>query len=86
MDKMGILPPDFDPERHTRHLPERRELSEGVNLVQHDPATGFHLIAKVQRGAAGAAIRCWHCYKRPDGSFDCFEIKCPWDSTLTASV
>jgi len=23
-------------------------------------------------------IRCWHCYRNPDGSTDCFEVACPF--------
>ena len=83
MARTGDLPSGFDPEKYLRRPAEQVELTEGVNLVQHDPDTGFHLISKVERSAAGVVTRCWHCYKRPDGSFDCFEVKCPWNVTLS---
>ena len=82
MAYLGDLPAGFDPEKYVRTPLTRGELSEGVNVVQHDPETGFHLITKLERSAAGVVTRCWHCYKRPDGSFDCFEVKCPWNVAL----
>jgi hypothetical protein len=78
---MESLPHGFDPEQHVRRRVEEKPLVEGLNVVQHDPDTGFYLFSKVQRSAAGVVTRCWHCYRRPDGSFDCFEVKCPWNIT-----
>jgi hypothetical protein len=80
------LPSGFDPEKYERGRAKESELVEGVNLVQHDPETGFHLVTKLARSAAGVKTRCWHCYKQPDGTFDCFEIKCPWNVALTTKA
>ena len=85
MAKLGDLPAGFDPEQHLRPTEQARELSEGINVVQYDPQTGFHLVAKVTKAAEAVSIRCWHCYKRPDGSFDCFAVKCPWDAAFQVS-
>jgi hypothetical protein len=80
------LPADFSPEKYARGGVKPTEFREGVNVLQHDPASGFHLIAQVERAAAGAVIRCWHCYKRPDGTFDCFEITCPWSGGISTGT
>ena len=29
------------------------------------------------RAVQNATMRCWNCYKQPDGSYDCFLIVCP---------
>ena len=85
MATMGDLPAGFDPENYVRKSGRQGELKEGLNLVQHDPTTGFHLLSKLERSASGNLVtRCWHCYRRPDGSFDCFEVKCPWNVTVIA--
>ena len=77
------LPEGFDPENYVRKPTKQDELKEGLNLVQYDSKTGFHLFSKLERQASGnVTTRCWHCYKRPDGSFDCFEVNCPWNATL----
>jgi hypothetical protein len=79
------LPAGFDPENYVRKSGRQQdELKEGLNLVQHDPKTGFHLFTKMERTAGGSVVtRCWHCYRRPDGSFDCFEVTCPWNVSAT---
>jgi hypothetical protein len=78
MARLADLPEGFDPEEHDRRKrPEA--LSEGVHLIEHRPEAGFYLLAKVKgTGAAKKTIRCWHCYKNPDGSIDCFEVDCPF--------
>src|SRR5215831_10935801 len=79
MAPIGDVPAGFDPEDYVRKSGRQEGLREGLNLVQYDPTTGFHLFSKLERQAGGSLVtRCWHCYKRPDGSFDCFEVKCPW--------
>ena len=55
-----------------------------VNWVVTDPegreipTTLLELSMRQPGQSAARVIRCWHCYKNPDGSFDCFEIPCPF--------
>ncbi len=79
MTKSSALPADFDPQKYP---PRKRtagkkasELHEGVNiLAQHDLGqVELFEIAQTR----DAVMRCWHCYRQPDGSFDCFMIDCP---------
>jgi hypothetical protein len=84
MADLADLPKDFDPEKHVANGPAKRSrakpLSDGLRLIDHDAATGFYSLTRVQRTpTAEITTRCWHCYKRPDGSFDCFEVTCPWN-------
>jgi hypothetical protein len=79
------LPPGFDPENYVRKTGTQDEMKGAANLVQYDPKTGFHLFSKMERAAGGNVVtRCWHCYSRPDGSYDCFEVACPWNVVLVA--
>jgi len=77
----GGLPAGFDPEEHSRgRLVEERKadsFEDGLTLLHEDRDAGVYVMS-VRKAAT---IRCWHCYRRPDGSYDCFEIPCPWGST-----
>lgn len=42
------------------------------------PTTHLELSMRTTGQSSAKVIRCWHCYKNPDGSFDCFEIPCPF--------
>jgi hypothetical protein len=67
-------PRDFDRGRLVEQRP-REDIPEGVTLLHEDAETGVAVYAVNE----GGEIRCWHCYPRPDGSKDCFQIPCPWD-------
>jgi hypothetical protein len=75
------LPRGFKPEAHShKYSAELRnikptDLHEGVNLL--DEQGKQYIMADVPPG--GATIRCWNCILRPDGTYDCFRINCPWD-------
>ena len=36
------------------------------------------LVRVVDSAAQARTIRCWHCYRNPDGSVDCFQVPCPF--------
>jgi hypothetical protein len=40
------------------------------------PTTLYEL--SVIEAQARRVIRCWRCYKNPDGSYDCFQVPCPF--------
>ena len=94
MGKLADLPKDFDPEKYWRDPVSGirpGSLDEGVNLIHHDVDEESYLLAKVElapqaegavRAARGRTIRCWRCYRRPDGSYDCFQVSCPWDASI----
>lgn len=62
------LPENFDPEDYAREsLRLKDTLDEGVTVLQVTAA----------KRSADSGINCWHCYRRPDGGWDCFEVDCP---------
>jgi len=43
-----------------------------------DPANYAQKSARLtDERSADLGIHCWHCYERPDGGWDCFEVDCP---------
>ena len=81
------LPEGFDPEAHSRdfrleHI-KAKDLYEGVYLLHAEG--NRYMLAKVQAADDDPTspqkpeIRCWTCTGNPDGTIDCFRIRCPWD-------
>ena len=84
------LPDNFDPEEY--EVAEGKPLSQFLGDDEGVTVLGVR-VAKRQKksadspdggtgdagtGDAGAGeIRCWDCYKQPDGSWDCIRVPCP---------
>lgn len=65
------LPADFDPEEHERRPVNRVRLNEVVE------GEGPNVLAVIVSKTVAREIRCWRCYRQPDGTWDCFRIDCP---------
>lgn len=80
------LPEDFDPEKLERPS-ESRPLADvlrdedvtvlGVTVAKRMRPAGDAPDGGAPDGGAPGEIRCWRCYRQPDGSYDCIQIDCP---------
>jgi hypothetical protein len=68
------LPDDFDPERYSRERPLGELVEPGTTTLMEVLVT--KRASDAPDGGAGK-IRCWRCYRQPDGSWDCISIPCP---------
>jgi hypothetical protein len=76
-----LISRDFDPTKFER---TERALGDFVQDTTVLEAT----FARAEGRAASRVIRCWRCYKQPDGTWDCFKIDCPvsWPQISVSDV